>query len=88
MHSGVLLGALGLLLFNLGHEIPHFFVAKIADDLAPSAPSALGVWECIEDAGSPLWLKRLPFFFIYFFGCSWLSTFVAARYLTRGAAQE
>ena len=88
MHSGLLLGALGLLLFNLVHEIPHFFVAKIADDLAPSSSSALGVWECVEDAGSPLWLKRLPFFFIYFFGCSWLSTFVAARYLTRGAAQE
>ena len=33
MHSGLLLGALGLLLFNLVHEIPHFFVAKISEEL-------------------------------------------------------
>ena len=54
----------------LVHEIPPSSSPR-SPGTAPS--SALGVWECVEDAGSPLWLKRLPFFFIYFFGCSWLS---------------
>ena len=45
---------------------------------------APGIWECVQDADSPLWLKRLPFFFTYFVGCSWSSAALTYRFV-RGA---
>ena len=38
----------------------------------------------VQDADSPLWLKRLPFFFAYFVGCSWSSAALTYRFV-RGA---
>lgn len=62
--------------FNALLEIPHFFAYARAGTPTEGLP---GVWECVQDAASPLWLKRLPFFFSYFVGCSWSSAALAYR---------
>lgn len=78
--SLLLLAGLGLFFFNAFLEIPHFFAYR------RESPESIGggIWECFQDADSPLWVKRLPFFFCYFFGCSWCSVAVSYRYFRRG----
>lgn len=73
-HSAVLLGALGLFMFNAFHEIPHFIGYQIGG-AAPEeqVPGVYNVLQCVQDAGSPLWMKRLPFFFTYFVVAAWAS---------------
>ena len=79
--SAALLSAgLGLFFFNALLEIPHFFRYEREGALA----EVPGIWECVQDADSPLWLKRLPFFFAYFVGCSWSSAALTYRFV-RGA---
>jgi hypothetical protein len=81
-HGAIVVASLSLILFNLCHELPHFWDAQ---PLAP--PPAQGgsrAWACTEDHDSAIWLERLPFFVCYFFGASWCSTAVASRYFLRG----
>lgn len=85
-HAALLMGGLGLLCFNGLIEIPHFFrFQRDAADLnEPLGQAVDGVWECLQDRDSAIWIKRLPFFFSYFFGCSWGSVAVNYRYFCRG----
>ena len=85
-HAALLMGGLGLLCFNGLIEIPHFFrFQRDAADLnEPLGQAVDGVWECLQDRDSAIWIKRLPFFFSYFFGCSWGSVAVNYRYFSRG----
>eukprot|EP00300_Choanocystis_sp_HF-7_P007633 c15414_g1_i1.p1 GENE.c15414_g1_i1~~c15414_g1_i1.p1 ORF type:complete len:359 (+),score=69.40 c15414_g1_i1:54-1079(+) len=76
-HFALLLAAISLCLFNLLHEIPHFFKYHRA---GTPTESVAGVWECIQAEDSPLWVKRLPFFVCYFVGCSWSSMALAYRF--------
>ncbi len=69
-HASLIVAALALLFFNLGFEIPHFIKNWERSSTSSDIPS---MWECVSVPNSPLWLKRLPFFFCYFFGCSWSS---------------
>jgi len=78
MHAAILLGSIGLFFFNAFFEIPHFFKYQRGGTAAAHIP---GLWECIQDESSPLWMKRLPFFFCYFIGCSWSSVAVAYRFM-------
>jgi len=75
----LLSAGIGLFTFNAFFEIPHFFSYQ-----RESVEDAKGIFECIQDKDSPLWLKRLPFFFSYFFGCSWMSVILLYR-LIRGS---
>ena len=43
------------------------------------------VW---QDADGPLWVKRLPFFFCYFFGCSWASVSVSYQFFRRNEGRR
>ena len=76
-HATLICGALALLFFNLGFEIPHFLLNWERSSTSTEVPS---MWECVSMPNSPLWLKRLPFFFCYFFGCSWSSTAILYRF--------
>jgi len=80
----VLLGGLALFAFNALLEIPHFFRYHPSDTVDASTVEVLSIFECFHDRDSPLWIKRLPFFFSYFFGCSWFSAALSYRYLRRG----
>lgn len=77
--AAILTGGLALLFFNCAIEIPHFF----RYERPPDAEGARvpGIWECVQDETSPLWLKRLPFFVCYFIGCSWASVAITYRFL-------
>jgi len=79
-HTGVLLGSVGLFLFNACCEIPHFFhnYERVASGSVESTPS---LWTCMQDETSPIWVKRLPFFFCYFFGASWCSVALSYRHV-------
>merc|ERR1711988_55677 len=85
-HCTILFMSLGLFSFNAFMEIPHFYlnyqraVAGVADDTV----GGTSMWECLQDPDGPIWIKRLPFFFCYFFGCSWSSVALSYRYLLRG----
>jgi len=83
-HAALLMGGLGLFFFNAVLEIPHFFRYHPSDTLDGSTVEVLSIFECYQDRDSPLWLKRLPFFFCYFLGCSWGSCALCYRYLRRG----
>jgi len=83
-HATVLLGGLALFAFNALLEIPHFFRYHPSDTVDASTVEVLSIFECFHDRDSPLWIKRLPFFFSYFFGCSWFSAALSYRYLRRG----
>jgi len=80
-HAVLLLAGVGLFFFNAFLEIPHFF---FVERTGAEAKSHIGLWECHQSHDSPLWLKRLPFFFCYFIGCSWCSVAVAYRFLRMG----
>jgi|EP01046_Picozoa_sp_COSAG06_P074866 hypothetical protein len=76
-HALLLLGGTGIFLFNLLFEIPHF----LSFEREPSVVAETrGIWECVQDANSPLWAKRLPFFFCYYAGASWSATALAYRF--------
>eukprot|EP00747_Dinoflagellata_sp_TGD_P163827 gnl/TRDRNA2_/TRDRNA2_182944_c0_seq1.p1 gnl/TRDRNA2_/TRDRNA2_182944_c0~~gnl/TRDRNA2_/TRDRNA2_182944_c0_seq1.p1 ORF type:complete len:316 (+),score=42.04 gnl/TRDRNA2_/TRDRNA2_182944_c0_seq1:63-1010(+) len=79
-HACLLVTGMSLLLFNAFVEIPHFFIYE------KSAHEAKHGWvfECHQDAESQIWHKRLPFFFAYFFLCSWFSVGMSFRYFLRG----
>lgn len=83
-HAAVLLGGLSLFAFNALLEIPHFFRYHPTDSVDGDTAELLSIFECYQDRESPLWIKRLPFFFSYFFGCSWASAALSYRYLRRG----
>eukprot|EP00930_Biecheleria_cincta_P080083 TRINITY_DN6816_c0_g1_i1.p1 TRINITY_DN6816_c0_g1~~TRINITY_DN6816_c0_g1_i1.p1 ORF type:complete len:333 (-),score=50.78 TRINITY_DN6816_c0_g1_i1:503-1444(-) len=82
-HASLLLGGMGLFLFNACHEMPHFFLHQAA-----TAFSQGNAFSCHQDMFSPIWEKRLLFFVTYFFGCSWCSAAVSMRYLLRGSGKE
>lgn len=83
-HAGLLVGGLCLFAFNAFLEIPHFFRYHPSESMGSADVERLSIFECYQDRDSPLWLKRLPFFFCYFFGCSWASVTLSYRYLRRG----
>lgn len=80
----LLVGGLNLFAFNALIEIPHFFQYHPSDSMDSDTVERLSIFACYQDRDSPLWLKRLPFFFCYFFGCSWASVALSYRYLRRG----
>lgn len=81
VHAMILSASLALIVFNLVHELPHFFVAKPMNaDLASNTLAMATPFACTQDANSPIWLTRLPFFVTYFAGASASSTILAARY--------
>ena len=86
VHALLLAASLGLIAFNIGHELPHFFTAQPlnadADSQAPARPTPFA---CTQDADSPIWQARLPFFVTYMIGASTLSVALAARYHMRGS---
>jgi len=73
-HISLFSASVCLFVFNASVEIPHFFVADENDDGALES-----IFRCRQDAGSPLWTKRLPFFFAYFLMCSWCSVAISYR---------
>jgi hypothetical protein len=81
VHSGLLLVGIGLFLFNACFEIPHFF-SNYERASAGTDESGSGLWTCLQDEASPIWLKRLPFFFCYFFGCSWCSVALSYSHIS------
>jgi len=68
-HCSLFLASIGLLFFNACIEIPHFFAADEGGDDG----GLESAFACRQDVNSPIWVKRLPFFFAYFLGCSWCS---------------
>jgi len=87
-HASLLVGGLSLFAFNAILEIPHFFTYHPSDSMESDTVERLSIFECYQDRDSPLWLKRLPFFFCYFFGCSWASAALSYRYLRRGLSPK
>jgi len=97
-HACLLMAGIGLFAFNALLEIPHFFTysRKIVEagaspetsEMSAAVPQHIGIWECHQDINSPLWVKRLPFFFCYFIGCSWCSAAISYRFLSCGAARS
>lgn len=86
VHAAILIASLGLATFNLGHELPHFFSAvPLNAGNSTASPARATPFSCTQDAESPIWLSRLPFFLVYFIGASTASTTLAARYHLRGA---
>lgn len=81
MHACLVFCGLSLFSFNALLEIPHFFF--YSRDGTPADKPSIGVWECLQEKESPLWVKRLPFFFCYFIGCSWSSAVITYRFLRR-----
>lgn len=81
IHAGLLIGSVFLFLFNALVEIPHFFDYSREADPAASTANGSGIWECVHDENSPLWLKRLPFFFCYFVGAAWSAVALAYRFV-------
>mmetsp|Transcript_13583 Transcript_13583/g.29894 ORF Transcript_13583/g.29894 Transcript_13583/m.29894 type:complete len:341 (-) Transcript_13583:122-1144(-) len=82
-HASLLAASAGLCFFNACIEIPHFFLQEgVASATTPLGGSA---FRCLQDAYSPVWLKRLPFFVTYMFGCSWSSVAISYHYLLRGS---
>jgi len=75
----LLVAGFGLFCFDALYEIPHFFAYHREGTAASALPT--GIWECLQEKDSPLWLKRLPFFFIYFVCCSWGSVIMAQRFV-------
>merc|ERR1712129_200092 len=55
-------------------EIPHFLHADGGEDGALES-----AFQCHQDIDSPVWAKRLPFFFTYFLVCSWCSVAISYR---------
>merc|ERR1719464_352828 len=80
-HATLLAASAGLFTFNAFVEIPHFF--KHGQDSA-AAQAGASMLQCFQDAESPIWLKRVPFFAAYFFGCSWCSAAMSYRYFVCG----
>lgn len=80
VHAALLLTGLVLLGFNLCLEIPHFFANS---ERSGGADGGATMFECIQDKQSPLWMKRLPFFFCYFFASSWASVALTYRFLIK-----
>jgi len=92
LHALLLTIGIGLFLFNLIFEIPFFLQnpgrvevpassssqIQMAQVAHPTSPT---LWSCHQDKWSPIWLKRLPFFFCYFFGCSWTSAALLIRFM-------
>ena len=75
MHAALVAVSLALAGFNLAHELPHFFVAAPLNAVARPTP-----FSCTQDAASPIWHERLPFFVTYFICASACSTILAARH--------
>jgi len=71
-HCGLFLSGIALFFFNACVEIPHFFQADGGADGALES-----AFECHQDIDSPIWAKRLPFFFAYFLICSWGSVAIS-----------
>ena len=86
VHAALVAASLGLVAFNLAHELPHFFTAVPLNAVDGAAPARPTPFSCTQDADSPIWHERLPFFVTYFFGASTLSTALAARYHLRGGS--
>ena len=86
IHACIVVGSISLVTFNLLHELPHFFSAK--PDAGVEARGAVTPFACTQDAESPIWLERLPFFVTDFIGASWCSTAIAARYWLRGGSSR
>merc|ERR1719456_237398 len=84
VHAALVCASLGLVGFNLAHELPHFFSATPMNAVE-ATPARATPFSCTHDADSPIWLSRLPFFVTYFAGASACSAILAARYLARGA---
>jgi len=86
IHAAILVASLSLALFNLLHELPHFFVAApLNADGETATPAHPTPFSCTQDVDSPIWLARLPFFVAYFIVASAASTVLAARYHLRGS---
>lgn len=85
IHATLVGASLALVIFNLVHELPHFFVAQPLNNVA-SEPARPTPFTCTQDADSPIWFDRLPFFVVYYLGASACSAMLAARYHLRGGA--
>lgn len=79
VHAVLVAASVGLVAFNFIHELPHFFTATPLNshDETPARPTP---FSCTQDAESPIWLSRLPFFVTYFVGASACSTMLAVHY--------
>lgn len=90
VHASILVGALLLFCFNAFFEIPHFFkyTRDASGETGGATAEIAGIWECLHDPDSPIWLKRLPFFFCYFFGAAWSSLAISYRYFHRGRFEK
>jgi len=87
VHAALVAASLGLIAFNCAHELPHFFTAVPLNAIDGASPARPTPFSCTQDADSPIWLERLPFFVTYFVGASTLSTSLAARYHLRGGSK-
>jgi hypothetical protein len=83
-HATIVIGGLSLILFNLLHELPHFWVAKPLAPERPNGGSLSRVWVCTADHDSHIWTERIGFFVSYFICASWAATSLAGRYFMRG----
>lgn len=81
VHAGIMLAGLALFAFNALFEIPHFFSYQRDPTVANQQVLPTGIWECYQQHDSPLWWKRLPFFFCYFIGCAWASVALTYRFV-------
>ena len=87
VHAALVAASLGLIAFNCAHELPHFFTAVPLNAIDGASPARPTPFSCTQDADSPIWHERLPFFVTYFVGASTLSTTLAARYHLRGGSK-
>lgn len=87
-HACVCCGGLALFAFNAGVEIPHFFLYHVSETHDEATIARLSILTCHQDAESPLWLARLPFFYTYFSVASWGSCALSYRYLRRGRSRD
>lgn len=85
VHATLVAAGLGLAAFNIGHELPHFFVATPLNAPGVSESGVATPFSCTQDAESPIWFTRLPFFVTYFAGASACSATLAARYMASGS---
>jgi hypothetical protein len=79
VHAALVAASLALVGFNLLHELPHFFAATPLNAAAAGSRGVATPFSCTQDAASPIWLARLPFFVTYFVGASVGSTTLTAR---------
>merc|ERR1719473_1740680 len=86
VHAVIFVASISLAFFNAFHELPHFFVAEPMNG-AGAIQARPTPFSCTQDADSPIWMSRLPFFLTYFVGASGASTTLALRYHVRGGSQ-